>query len=164
MTTVLIAGSRALPPGIVPRLLVRFLGALPDGSRVLLRRGAVTPPNTFEWNVKQLCDLLGIDVEWCRPQWKVERLTSPEGEVVELTSLGREATLARDLHMVEEADLVLCFYDVDQIGDETSGTAALVEKAMSADKIVYAYALNGNRVERVGEHDPKDQWSRLVPA
>lgn len=162
MTTVAIAGSRALPPGIAARLLVRFLGSLPDGSRILLRRGAFAPANMFETQVRQLCDLLLLDVVWCRPQPRLEQQMTETGNV-EVETYGRESTLARDLRMVQLADLVLCFYDESEIGDETSGTQSLVDKAMAAETPVYAYALHGDRMERVGEHDPGDKWASKVP-
>lgn len=150
--TVVIAGSRSLPTGIAPRILIRFLAGLPDGSRVLLRRGLFSQPNLFEAQVEKVCDLIGLRVQWCQPE--------PSADAM----LGREATFARDLQMISWADLVLCFYDVAEIGDERSGTVALVEKALREEKVVYAYALNGTRLERVGEWDLSNTWGDRVPA
>ena len=118
---ILIAGSRALPRGIAPRLLVRFLAAIPESSVVLLRSG-LTKRGDFETQVADVCSLLGIRVEWCVP---------PSGSVVdhgeeglsEIPLAGRERTFARDLQMISVADLVLCFHTPSEVGDEASGTA-----------------------------------------
>lgn len=149
---VTIGGSRALPPGQAPRLLIRFLASMPADAKVLLRRGVKTSPGSFENQVADLCVLMAIDHEWRQPE-----------------GAGREATFARDVGMVEESDLVLCFYRDDQIGDEESGTVNLVNKAMLVQTAVYAYSLyadlenGGWAVERVGEHDPSNEWAELVP-
>lgn len=153
---VVIAGSRDLPPGLAPRILIRFLANLPTGSRVLLRRGLTTKPNGFELQVESLCDLIGIPVEWRQP------VVAPPWEDAD-EYVGRQQTFARDLDMITRSDVVLCFYTVDQIGDDTSGTVALVDKALEANKIVYAYALDGEAVIRVGEHDPSNEWGERVP-
>lgn len=154
---IVIAGSRALPTGQAPRLLISFLAALPSGSTILLRRGVFTPPNLFEAQVEWLCDLIGLRLEWRQPV-PAHRIRPVEEDL-----LGREATWDRDVEMCADADLVLCFYPVRQIGDMTSGTVALVEKALACDTPVYAYALNGLTVIRVGEHDPDEIWAKRVP-
>lgn len=155
---VVIAGSRALPTGQAPRLLITFLSALPPDSTILLRRGVFTGPNLFEAQVEWLADLLGLKLEWRQPV-PVKQVAPVQQEV-----LGREATWDRDVAMCAEADLVLCFFPASQIGDMTSGTVALVEKAVGVDVPVYAYALDGTAgVLRVGEHDPNDVWSKRVP-
>lgn len=149
---IVLAGSRKLPPGHGPRLVVSFLAALPPGATVLLRHGILTKPNDFERTVAELCEVIGIRIEW---------------QVPELTMFhkGRKAVWYRDMDMLSTADLCLCFYDIDQIGDEESGTVALVDKAMSLNVPVYAYATKAdNTVVRVGEHDPKNEWEGLVPA
>jgi len=149
--TVVIAGSRALPQGQAARLLIRFLAALPGGSLILMRRGLFTSPGHFEAQVEHVIDLIGLRLEWCQPQ-----------------PGGRQEVFARDREMVERADLVLTFINAHQIGDEESGTVALADKAMLADKIVYTYALKeaGDEVlvERVGEWDPEARWEQLVPS
>ena len=153
--TVVIAGSRALPPGIAPRLVIRFLADLPIGSKVLLRGPAersLAPYGPFELSVFEMCELVGLEVDWRRPSPTVFRP-------------GRKAVWDRDMEMLIEADVCLCFYDVGQIGDEESGTVALVDKAIALDIPVYAYALTPeDGVIRVGEHDPKNEWSTRVPA
>lgn len=157
--TVVIAGSRALPTGIAPRVLARFLASLPDGSRVLLRRGRFSQPNLFEAQVEMVCDLFGVKVQWCQPETK----DYPWPTLMPVTT-GRERTFARDLQMIDWADVVLCFYDITEVGDERSGTVGLVEKALQAEKNVYAYAMNGDRLERVGEWDLGNTWGEWVPA
>lgn len=149
---IVLAGSRKLPPGHGPRLVVSFLAALPFNATVLLRHGTFTKPNEFERTVAELCEHLGIRVEWCVP-------------TLSLTHKGRKAVWYRDMDMLASADLCLCFYDIEQIGDEESGTVALVDKAMSLNVPVYAYAiLDDGEVARVGEHDAKNEWAQLVPA
>lgn len=161
--TIVIAGSRALPPGQAARVLVRFLAALPSDATILLRRGLFTQPNLFEAQVEQVVDLIGLKLEWCQP---VSGILDKELEPMK----GRRLVWARDTAMVDRADLVLTFVLVDQIGDEDSGTVALAEKAMAAGTPVYSYAMltygpdDPIILERIGEHDPKDEWSRLVPA
>jgi len=115
--TVAIVGSRALPQGQAPRLLISFLAGLAPGSKVLLRRGLFTSPNLFEVQVEQLCDLIGIEMEWRYPEFSAK-------------GLGRQAVFHRDEKMAEESDLVLAFYDESQIGDERSGTVAFIDKAV----------------------------------
>ena len=149
--TIVIAGSRALPAGHAARVLIRFLASLPPDSTILMRCGLSTPPGHFEAQVEQIIDLLGLKLEWCQPE-----------------PGGRQEVFARDVEMVGRADLVLTFVASGQIGDETSGTVALAEKAMTADVPVYSYAMisfeDGSAiVERVGEWDPQDRWGSLAP-
>lgn len=149
---VVLAGSRRLPRGSAPGLLLRFLYGLPMESKVLLRHPVTGDPGDFETMADILCASVGLDSEWRYPK--------PTKEV-----RGRRAVWARDTEMLAEADLCLCFYDVGQIGDEGSGTVALVDKAMALDVPVYAYALTeDDEVVRVGEYDAKNLWAELVPA
>jgi hypothetical protein len=144
---VVIGGSRSLPPGLAPRILVRFLANLPHGAVVRLRRGINTAPGLFEIQVEAVCDVLGTRVEWWRPH-----------------PGGREKVFSRDMEMVEGADLVLCFWLERQTGDEESGTVALANKAIDLRVPVYAYALaDDGTVGRAGEHDSGDVWAGLVP-
>lgn len=147
MTTVVIAGSRALPHGQAARVLIRFLAALPPDALVLMRRGLNTQPGHFESQVEQVCDLIGLELEWCQPQ-----------------PGGRTEVWARDVEMVDRADLVLAFVTEAQVGDETSGTAALIDKAMSTDTAAYLYSMNeAGDATRAGEWDPDDLWGNLAP-
>lgn len=160
--TVVIAGSRALPQGQAPRLLIRFLAGLPEGSTILLRRGIFTQPGLFEHQVEEIVDLIGLRLEW--------RYPDPGGRGKDGGVAGRRLTWARDVEMIDEADLVLTFVLDEQVGDETSGTFALVEKAIQLNKPVYSYSLltygpeGPVIVQRVGEHDPGNVWSELVPS
>lgn len=171
MTTVAIAGSRHLAPGMAPRLLIRFLANLsqnhPD-STILLRRGRKRPIAAFEQQVWALCDLVGLEVRWCVPPVDEElRFDNLDGtETIERRPLeGRAQTFTRDMEMVAMADLVLCFWDANEpasIGD--GGTENLAGKAVDHNKVVYAYAVDGKVVQRVGEHDPKGLWADEVPS
>ena len=149
---IVVAGSRALPPGAAPRLVVRLLADMPPATTILLRSPHRGLPGDFEEAVGSVCDIIGLTVEWRSP--------SPT-----LQLPGRRSVWARDNEMIADADLVVCFYDVEQIGDDESSTVALVDKAMALEVPVYAYALTpDDGIIRVGEHDPKDLWSTMVPA
>lgn len=156
---VAIAGSRQLPKGIAPRLLVRFLAAIPEDSVVMLRRGRTTGPGVFEQQTAMVAEMLGLTVEWMQP----EPPTPEPGITYDLRAVAREATFARDLEFVVRCELLLCFYTAEQEGDETSGTAALVDKAIAENRPVYAYAIGEDGVVRSGEHDPRNDWADKVP-
>ena len=158
---VAIAGSRAVPKGLAPRLLVRFLAALPEDATILLRRGRKSGPGAFELQTAMVAEMLGLAVEWMEPEPPSELLVPEQAH--DRRALAREATFARDLEFVVRADLVLCFYTVEQEGDEASGTAALVDKAIAENRPVYAYAIGEDGVVRSGEHDPRNDWAELVP-
>jgi hypothetical protein len=161
--TVVIAGSRALPHGQAARVLVRFLAGLPPDATILLRRGLFTQPGIFESQVEKVVDLIGLKLEWCQPSFSV-------ADKHHDLRIGRRLTWARDVEMIDRADLVLTFILEEQIGDEESGTAALAEKAIAANVPVYSYAMlvygkdDPILLERVGEHDPENRWADLVPA
>lgn len=173
---VAIAGSRAVPKGMAPRLLVRFLANLPEDAVICLRRGRVSPPGEFERQTAMVCDLLGLEVDWMAPAAPTEgRYEQVMGQPVlvdrpvatwdaDPRATAREATFARDMEFVSKAELVLTFTTVDQIGQELSGTAALVDKALLEEIVVYSYAIDvDGTVLRVGEHDPKSLFAELVP-
>lgn len=149
---VAIAGSRRLPAGQAPRLLIRFLAALPEDALILLRKGAFTEPGHFERDVESLCSILRLDWEWIVPR--------PTDETP-----GRASVYFRDMEMVEQADLVLLFLAPDDVIMGYSGTWHLLEKAFDINRPVYAYSVDerGN-VERVGEYDPEHQFADVVPA
>lgn len=148
---IVVAGSRILPRGAAMTLL-RFFADIPMESTILLRApmGPVVPRD-FERVANNLAESMGLATELCRPRPTKLRP-------------GRLSIWDRDMTMLAGADLCLCFYDVGQIGDEESGTVALVDKAMGLDVPVYAYAITpDHELLRVGEHDPKDLWASLVP-
>lgn len=166
-----IAGSRALDPGIAPRLLIRFLANVSQAqpaATVLLRRARSKPPGPFEEQVAGLCDLVGLKLEWCYPiAEEIRKFSDADGEPIteHLPLTGREQTFARDMDMIDRADLVLCFWHARETGDEHSGTVALANKAVDQNKVVYAYEIDGDQlVNRVGEHDPTNVWEDKVPA
>lgn len=149
---VVIAGSRRLPAGQAPRLLIRFLASLPDDAVILLRKGAFTEPGRFEIDVESLCSILRLDWEWCMPH--------PTQETP-----GRASVYFRDIDMVERADLVLLFFVPEEATDGYSGTAHLLDKALAANRPVYAYSVDlKGTVERVGEYDPDHLYADMVPS
>lgn len=144
---VAIAGSRALPPGLAPRLLVRFLAKLPEDATILLRRPfwiETAKPGQFELDVERVCTILHLRVEW--------RIPNPE------ETPGRASVFVRDIEMVEHADLLLAFFLKEDWMSSSSGTTHLVEKALESDTAVYAYKVDGDVVDLVGEHDPDGGW------
>ena len=150
----MIAGSRKLPEGKAPFMLIRFLGGLPDDAVVMLRcpytEGRL--PGAFEKDVDALCDALNIPVEWHAPE---PTILSP----------GRASVYIRDIDMVAKADLVLLFFTTEDALYGYSGTTHLQDKALDQNIPMYAYRVeNDGRVERVGEHDPENVFGDLVPA
>jgi len=148
-----IAGSRKLPEGKAPFMLIRFLGALPDDAVVMLRcpysEGVL--PGPFERDVAALCDVLNIPVEWHAPE---PTILSP----------GRVSVYVRDIEMVAKADLVLLFFTEEDALNGYSGTTHLRDKALDKNIPTYAYQVSENgRVERAGEHDPENFYGEMVP-
>jgi hypothetical protein len=149
---VVIAGSRRLPRGQAPRLLIRFLAALPEDAVILLRKGLYTEPGRFEQDVESLCSVLRLDWEWCQPE--------PSEETP-----GRSSVYFRDIDMIERADLILLFFVPEEAESGNSGTAHLMDKALDANRPVYAYAIDPEgKVERVGEYDPDHLFAEMVPS
>ena len=149
---VTIAGSRRLPAGQAPRLLVRFLAALPDDAVILLRKGLYSEPGRFESDVESLCSILRLGWEWCVP--------APTD-----TTPGRSSVYFRDIEMVDRSDLVLLFLTPEDAEEGHSGTSHVFEKALDADRPVYAYSVGEDgKVERVGEYDPDHLFHELVPS
>lgn len=149
---VAIAGSRRLPAGQAPRLLIRFLAALPVDTVILLRKGAYTEPGRFERDVENLCSVLRMDWQWCIPD--------PSG-----TTVGRAAVYYRDIDMISRSDLVLLFFAPDEAHDGYSGTAHLMDKALDQDRPVYAYTVaDDGKVTRVGEYDPQHLYLDIAPS
>lgn len=148
---VAIAGSRRLPAGQAPRLLIRFLAALPADARILLRKGRFIDPNRFEQDVANLCAILHLEWDWFVPEITEE-------------SFGRAAVYHRDMNMVEAADLVLLFFSPEEAVSGYSGTAHLMDKSLDADRPVYAYTVaDDGKVARIGEYDPEHLYADLAP-
>jgi hypothetical protein len=148
---VVIAGSRVLPRGQAPRLLILFLASLDNDDVVLIRTPKTGEPGPFERDVLALCRLLQIPVETFTPE------PTPE-------TPGRSSVYYRDIELVEAADLVLLFFTPDEAVEGYSGTAHLMDKAIDANRPVYAYTVaDDGKVDRVGEHDPDDLFAGKVP-
>jgi len=149
---VAIAGSRRLPKGHAPRLLIRFLAALPEDAVVLLRTGRYTSPGRFEEDVAVLCGVLHMDHEWCEP--------APS----EVTT-GRSSVYARDIDMVERSDLVVLFFAADEVAEGYGGTQHLLDKALAANRPVYAYSVDEfGSIDRVGDYDPDHLYADIAPS
>jgi nucleoside 2-deoxyribosyltransferase len=149
---VAIAGSRRLPKGHAPRLLIRFLAALPEDAVILLRRGMKAEyPSLFEGDISELADILHLDVEWFIP--------AP----TDITR-GRSSVYVRDIDMIEKADLVVLFFAADEVAEGYGGTQHLLDKALAANRPVYAYSVDEyGTIERVGDYDPDELYASLAP-
>ena len=145
---VAIAGSRRLPRGLAPRRLLHLLLSLPPDTQVLLRRGSRTVPGQFESDVSNVCGILGLEVGW--------RVPNP------VETPGRAAVYARDINLVNEADLTLAFLDIKDAEDGNSGTFHLFERAMQDERPVYAWVVGDDgEPERWGEYDPQERYAWL---
>jgi hypothetical protein len=117
---------------------------LPPDTEVLLRAGNKTQPGMFERVMAMGCEQWWwLKVTWVRPD--------PDG--------GREATFNRDVAYARMADLVLAFFDTDEM---TGGTGHVVEKAMDVNTPVYAFGNRGGKIVRIGEHDPDEVFAERV--
>jgi hypothetical protein len=150
---VAIAGSRRLPKGHAPLLLVTFMAKLPDRSVILLRRSmGFDPPGAFEADVSMLAAFLRFDVEWFRP------------EPTAMTT-GRASVYRRDIEMVERSDLVILFFAADEVAEGYGGTQHLLDKALDANRPCYAYSVDEfGTIDRVGEYDPDHQYADMLMA
>jgi len=147
-----IAGSRRLPAGQAPRLLIRFLAALPADATILLRKGAYTEPGRFESDVENLCSILHMNWEWSIP--------NPTA-----TTVGRAAVFLRDVEMVSRSDLVMLFFVPEDAEMGTSGTSHLFDQALQQNRPVYAYTVaDDGKVTRVGEYDPDHLFADIAPS
>lgn len=150
---VAIAGSRRLPKGHAPRLLIRFLAALPEDAVILLR-APLGRKNTgrFEQDIETLCSILSLLWEWHEP---APTASTP----------GRASVYVRDIDMVEQADLVILFFAADEVAEGYGGTQHLLDKALVANRPVYAYSVDEyGTIDRVGENDPDHLYADLAPA
>ena len=107
--------ARLLPIAPIADHLVHELAALPPDTTVLLRKPKTRPPEPFEATVSEVCESLGIPIEW----W------FPEGR-------GREATYKRDVDMVRDAVMVVGYFDSETVME--GGTGHVLERAI-ADEI-----------------------------
>jgi hypothetical protein len=149
---VAIAGSRRLPKGHAPRLLIRFLAALPEDAVILLRRPMRDMPGIFETDVAVLADILRLATEWFEP--------AP----TDMTR-GRSSVYVRDIDMVERADLVILFFAADEVAEGYGGTQHLLDKALAANRPVYAYSVDEfGTIDRVGDYDPDHMYADIAPS
>lgn len=150
---VAIAGSRRLPKGHAPRLLIRFLAALPEDTIILMRRGMNGQvPGPFEFDVAMLCVILHLADEWFEPQ--------PTA-----TTRGRSSVYRRDIDMIEKADLVILFFAADEVAEGYGGTQHLLDKALDANRPCYAYSVDEfGAIDRVGEYDPEHLYADIAPS
>jgi nucleoside 2-deoxyribosyltransferase len=126
---------------------------------VLLRSG-LKEIGPFEQEVLSVCRVARITTQLCTP-WAIEGNAEDRP-----TYIGREGVLHRDNTMVSLADLVLAFVTPDEIPSEMfSGTRHVVDAALAKDIPVFLYSVaKDGTVERVGEHDPDNQWTGRVPS
>lgn len=129
---------------VVPQVLLDFLRNGVPRATVHMRRGLKSNPGTFEQ----------IVAEWCRRWWHLDYRWE-----IPLAEDGPGSVFQRDARLVAQADLVLAFFAPYHA--MTGGTGHVVERAIDRDVPVYSFTL-GNRLERVGDHDPHDLWGERI--
>lgn len=139
---------------------------MPEDTTVVLRHPHTGTPGLFEVDVAAVCGIIGLAVVWASVDPVF--VEDPESETGWREVLGKEATFARDLKMVREADLVLTFVDEESAVDTRVGTTSLALKAAEEETPVYQFAyrhLGDDRWELVlvGSDDPSDKYLRYVP-
>ena len=133
-------------------MLISFMAALPEDAVIFLRRGLRTDPGMFERDVETLAGLLRLEVEWHQP------------EPTDVTP-GRSSVYARDISMVEQSDLVIAFLTLDDVEGGYSGSSHVIDKALAANRPVYAYSVDEfGTIERVGDYDPDELYASLAPS
>jgi hypothetical protein len=113
---------------------------------VILRRGLKAKPGRFERMVAAWCKEMGHpEVYWALPD----------------PSLGSAQVFTRDRDMVSGADIVLAFFSEGHVME--GGTGHVVEAAIDHNVPTYSFTL-GESIQRVGEHDPTDEWGDVMDA
>lgn len=124
----LIAGNYSVAVDIdMANHVLREMASLPIDAEILLRLPQRGAPGPVEALVESLARPLGLKASW--------RIPTPGS--------GREGTIERDFQMVDEADMVIVYFDAGHVMDPERGTTRLVEHALSAQKPVHAYAPQG---------------------
>jgi hypothetical protein len=141
---VAIVGSRTLDLAAVSVPLLNELTRLPQESMVLIRSPRNEPRGDFEELLVRLCKALDIDYDFYLPA----------------TGSGRAGVFERDIHMVEHADVVIAYFDPKHI--MSGGTGHVVEKAIDAEKPVYAYEVDMTGQRWVGGIEPPEDDARIA--
>lgn len=142
MARIVVAGSRDVDPHVA-YILLNIIEKIPDPT-VILRRGRETEPGPLESEIAAECRAVGIPIEWRVP-----------------AGGGREEVFFRDLDMVTKADLVLAVFSPERAMQ--GGTGHVVDKAIDLRVPAYAFTFAEGPLERLGEFDPDDTWSRVIP-
>ena len=140
---VAIVGSRTLDLAAVSVPLLNELTRLPLDAEVLVRSGR-TERGEFEELTLRLCAALDIKTSVRFPA---------EGT-------GRAGVYDRDIAMVEEADTLIAYFDPAHVMQ--GGTAHVVEKAIDAEKPVYAYEVDMTGQRWVGGIEPPEDDARIA--
>jgi hypothetical protein len=140
MARVVVAGSRDVGTDAAAHVLQMLMKL--GGPTIIMRRGRETDPGPLEHDIAEMCRIAGFPIEW--------RVPAPGG---------RDEVYFRDMDMVTKADLVLAVFSPGRTME--GGTAHVVEKAIDLRVPAYAFTYNG-KLERVGEYDPDDTWSRVI--
>lgn len=141
MARIVVAGSRDVDSAAAYHLAQKLtrLGA----STIIMRRGRETEPGPLEIGMAELARTAGWNIEW--------RVPAPGG---------RMEVFYRDVDMVSKADLVIAVFSRRRAME--GGTGHVVEKAIDHRVAAYAYTFDGTDLERIGEYDPDDTWSRAL--
>ncbi|HET9614098.1 MAG TPA: hypothetical protein VFP22_04720 [Candidatus Limnocylindrales bacterium] len=101
-------------------------------------------PGKFERMVAQWClEMAHPDVRWVLPD----------------PAAGSSQVFNRDRDMVRQSDLVLAFFDPENV--MTGGTGHVVECAIDLGIPCYSWTI-GRDIVRLGEHDPEADWQGLI--
>lgn len=148
---VVVAGSYTLEPSeIAMHLLLGEEGAeswgglsrLPLGASILLRRPLRGSPGPVEAMAADLCDTLGIEVEWRRPE----------------AGSGGAGTIERDRAMVEESDAVVTY--VDTARSDEGGTVRIQRMGFQMSKPSWSFgAVRSGNVHYVGASEAQPTWT-----
>lgn len=141
---ILIAGSRKVKPAWVIGAVTELMNQLPP-TTFLLRTGLGTKPGPIEGMCWILAFYTDHQVDWCVPE---------EGR-------NRTGTFVRDIAMVDKSDAVIVFLhpDEDPLGD--TGTAHILQKALDANRPLFAYTAGPEGLNWVGGSDAPRELTHL---
>ena len=128
---VALAANRRVNLDLIADHLAQTLAAMPLSTTILLRKGKSRPPQAFERRAAELCDSLGINVEWAVPQGS-----------------GREASFHRDNALISSADWLIAYMSDESPPD--AGTAHVIDAAIREDLPSVAYLTSGEELSWLG--------------
>lgn len=124
---------------------MQLFATLPDVVTILIRKGNRRPPQPFEAMVERLATFRRMRVEHAVPE----------------IGRNRVGTFVRDVEMVDRSDVVLVFLDPseDPMGD--GGTAHILQRAVDANRPLYAYAVHYDGLQWIGGIDAPERLTLM---